>query len=132
MIMMGNAAFELESSDAPPERRAVPRQWTASADAWIVRREDVSRFLRSSARLIDISDKGARVSAERMAFKENVLWIGLVGLPSEWVKATIRAIRPDGPVWTYHLEFCEPCPCGLLEGAMTEPESDLVLSWDLP
>jgi hypothetical protein len=132
MIMMGNATLELESPDVPPERRAVPRQWTASADAWIVRREDVSRFLRSSARLIDISDRGARVSAERIVFKENVLWIGLVGVPCEWVKATIRATRSEGREWTYHLEFCEPCPRGLLEGAMVEPESDLILIWDLP
>jgi hypothetical protein len=129
---MANATTIVDPIETLLERRAVPRQWTPSADAWIVRREDISRFLKSSARLIDISDKGARVSAERIAFKENVLWIGLVRLPCEWVKATIRAIRPEGPEWTYHLEFCEPCPCGFLEKALDESDSDLVLTWDLP
>jgi hypothetical protein len=132
MTRMGNATTALEPSDPFLERRAVPRQWTASTDAWIVRREDISRFLRSSARLIDISDKGARVAAERITFKENVLWIGLVGLPGEWVKATIRAVRPEGREWTYHLEFCEPCPRGLLDRAMVESEINLVLTWELP
>src|SRR3954451_15848676 len=105
--MMGNVTLTLEPMDSSLERRSVPRQWTPSAKAWIVRREEISRFLRSSAQLIDISDKGARVFAERIAFKENVLWIGLVGLPCEWVKANIRAIRPEGRGWTYHLEFSE-------------------------
>jgi hypothetical protein len=126
------AATMVDPLETSLERRAVPRHCTASAKAWIVRREEISRFLKSSARLIDISDKGARLSAERIAFKENVLWMGLVGLPCEWVKATIRAVRQDGREWTYHLEFSEPCPRGLLEGATAEPDSDLILTWNLP
>jgi hypothetical protein len=130
--MIVNVTKTLEPTATFLERRAVPRLWTASAEAWIVRREEISRFLRSSARIIDISDMGARVIAERIAFKENVLWIGLVGLPSEWVKATIREIRPEGREWSYHLKFSEPCPRGLLDGAAAEYDSSLILTWNLP
>jgi hypothetical protein len=132
MNIMGKVAPFVDPTETSVERRAVPRRCTAAVEAKIVRRDEVSRFLKSSARLIDISDRGARVSAERIAFKENVLWIGLVGLPCEWVKATIRAIRPEGREWTYHLEFCEPCPQGFLEGATSVSDSELVLAWDLP
>ena len=130
--MMGNAAATLDPTDTFLERRTVPRHQAAVVAAWIVRREEASRFLRSSARLIDISDKGAQITADRLLFKENVVWIRLVSLPCEWVKATIRATRPEGRQRIYHLEFSEPCPYGLLEGATTEPDSDLVQTWDLP
>jgi hypothetical protein len=129
---MGSATTTLEPTDTFLERRTVPRHQAASPEAWIVRREEASRFLRTPARLIDISDKGAQVTSDRLLFKENVLWIGLVSLPCEWVKATIRATRPEGRWRIYHLEFCEPCPCGLLEGATAESDSAPVLTWDLP
>ena len=71
------------------------------------------------ARLIDITTQGAGFVAGRPAEPGQMLWLGFVSLPCEWVKATIRAAFPAGPQWRYHVAFCEPCPVGLLEHATT-------------
>jgi len=73
------------------------------------------------ARLIDITTQGAGFVAGRPAEPGQMLWLGFVSLPCEWVKATIRAAFPAGPQWRYHVAFCEPCPVGLLEHRLPWP-----------
>jgi hypothetical protein len=48
-----------------------------------------------------------------------VLWLGMASLPWEWVKVTIRAAVQGEHEWRYHVLFCEPCPPGLLEQAIS-------------
>ncbi len=77
------------------------------------------RVRKAAARLIDITDQGAGFYAERPAEPGEVLWLGMASLPWEWVKVTIRAAVPAEHEWRYHVAFCEPCPPGLLEQAIS-------------
>ena len=112
------------------ERRAVARQSVNEEGVKLVWRDGVSRFSRTGGRLVDISEKGAGILSGPIARQEDVLWIGLVRLPWEWVKANIRATRLNGEQWCYHLEFTEPCPPGFLEIVARSGLDELILMWN--
>jgi hypothetical protein len=76
------------------------------------------------ARLLDITAQGAGLLSLGPADAGQVLWVGVVSLPCEWVKATIRAAIRQGTSWRYSLAFCEPCPAGLLERASAAAGED--------
>jgi hypothetical protein len=97
----------------------MPRLSTAGEPARIAWKEDGFRMHQMPARLLDITTQGAGLVAGRPAEPGQVLWLGFVSLPCEWVKATIRAAVPNGLQWRYHVAFCEPCPVGLLERGTT-------------
>jgi hypothetical protein len=125
-----------ESSPTVPsselvERRSVPRLRASYGRARVVWREGPSRYCKSRVRLFDISEKGARILCEPIPRTSGVVWVGLASLPLEWVKASIRAVRPEGDRSIYHLGFCEPCPPGLIEKATLRPEPELHLTWEL-
>jgi hypothetical protein len=101
------------------ERRSIPRLSTSGEPARIAWKEEGFRMHKVPARLIDITTQGAGFVAGRPAEPGQLLWLGFVSLPCEWVKASIRAVVPNGPQWRYHVAFCEPCPVGLLERATT-------------
>ncbi len=113
------------------ERRSVSRQRASSGKARVVWREGPSRYCKSRVWLFDISEKGARILCEPIPRTSGVVWVGLASLPLEWVKASIRAVRPQSGRSSYHLRFCEPCPPGLIEQATLRPEQELILTWEL-
>ncbi len=111
------------------ERRAYARRnvnWGGVKLAW---GEGSSHFSRESGRLVDISERGAGILTGQLPPQEDVVWIGHVGLPSKWLKATIRGTRPAGRQWFYHLEFSEPCPPTLLDFAAQRCSDELILMW---
>ena len=99
------------------ERRRVARQLVKYGRARIVWRRGPSLYFKSPALLVDISEKGARVLSSHDPRTQEFLWVGLNCLPMEWVKANIRGFGSQGLRWDYHLEFCETCAPGLIEGA---------------
>jgi PilZ domain len=111
------------------ERRAVARQKVSFGGVKLVSKEGMSQSSRDSGRLVDISEKGAGILTGPLPPRQDVIWIGLVGLPSRWIKATVRGIRPAGRQWFYHLEFFEPCPSALLEFAAQRCSDELILMW---
>jgi hypothetical protein len=111
------------------ERRAVARRNVNWGGVKLVWREGSSQFSRGSGRRIDISEKGAGILSGQLPPQEGVIWIGLAGMPSKWVRATVRATRPEGKQWFYGLEFCEPCPSALLDFAARRCSDELILMW---
>jgi hypothetical protein len=101
------------------ERRRMPRIAASDAEARIAWKREGVRVCKASARLIDITEQGAGFVSERPAEPGEVLWLGMASLPWEWVKVTIRAVAPGAHEWRYHVAFCEPCPPGLLEQAVS-------------
>jgi hypothetical protein len=99
------------------ERRSVRRQSVVIGRARIAWRDGISHFWTSPARLIDISDRGARLMSGLPAGAGQAVWIGLEVLPCEWVRAIVKAVVPGPGEWSVHLAFREPCPIGLLEAA---------------
>ena len=80
-----------------------------------------------AARLIDISARGARVETDTVHPDIDRVWVRLESNPFEWVRATVKAVRPepDGTHgWCLHLMFPESCPAGVLEEAIV-PEQPL-------
>ena len=112
------------------ERRAVARQIVNRRVAKLVWRVGPSRFSRTVGRLLDISEKGAGVVSKTIPAEETSLWFGLEELPWEWVKASVREVRPSGKAWWVHLEFAEPCPPGLLETVARPSLYELLLTWN--
>jgi hypothetical protein len=111
------------------ERRAVARQKANFGGVKFVCNQGISQSSRDSGRLVDISENGAGITSGLLPPRQDVIWIGLVGLPSRWIKATVRGIRPAGRQWFYHLEFFEPCPSALLEFAAQRCSDELILMW---
>jgi hypothetical protein len=100
------------------ERRSTPRLRTSNEPARIAWKAGGLRMRTAPARLIDITTHGAGLVAHRPGELGQLVWLGVLSLPGEWVKATIRAAIRNGSQWKYHLAFCEPCPAGLLEEAV--------------
>jgi hypothetical protein len=101
------------------ERRRLPRLAASDAAARIAWKAEGVRVYKAAARLIDITSLGAGFVALRPAEPGGVLWLGMASLPWEWVKVTIRAAVQGAHEWRYHVAFCEPCPPGLLEQAIS-------------
>lgn len=109
------------------ERRRVARRLVTYGRARIIWRQGPSVYRKSPAWLIDISEKGARLLSGHDPRTQGFLWIGLNSLPMEWVKANIRGMGLQGLRWDYHLEFCETCAPGLIEGATAGRSSEIFL-----
>jgi hypothetical protein len=109
------------------ERRRVLRRRVTYGRARIVWRQSPSLYHKSPAWLLDISEKGARVLSAHDPRRQEFLWVGLNCLPMEWVKANIRGIGLQGLRWDYHLEFCETCAPGLIEGATRAAYDEMFL-----
>jgi hypothetical protein len=104
------------------ERRAEPRWLAFSKRARLAWGEGRPPFRIVSARLIDISERGARVETDTVHPDIDRVWVRLEANPFEWVRATVKAVRVErgGTYgWCLHLMFPESCPAGVLEEAIT-------------
>jgi hypothetical protein len=76
--------------------------------------------------LLDISERGALIRSVVVPELGTDVWVRLDGLPCEWVRSTVRGVRPDRSPsrWYLHLAFVEPCPAGLIEVALDFERDD--------
>ena len=100
------------------DRRSMPRLSTSGEPARIAWRQLRFPVCKAPAELVDINAKGEGLFAAQRAEPGAVIWLGLMSLPREWVKATILETYPDCRRWRLHIAFREPCPVGLLEQAL--------------
>jgi hypothetical protein len=107
-----------------------------TAQARVAWREKGLRFEKAAARLLDFSERGARVLASVNARVGQMVWVGLATLPGEWVKAEVQSSDLMGNQWLCRLEFREPCPAGIVEVVRFGPcagsrEPLLVQTWEM-
>jgi hypothetical protein len=76
--------------------------------------------VRGTGILRDIDARGARLATGFPIAVGEPVWIGLVRLPGEWVKASVVAITKERGLPLYHLAFREECAPSLLEMASAE------------
>jgi hypothetical protein len=88
----------------------------------------------SSARLINISTRGALVLAEKRPGRGPTVWLRLeVPVATEWVEATIvRIVKVPGLLWfrkaayLVRMHFQDPCPYHIFKSATHGDQLDAV------
>lgn len=110
----------------PRDRRAAPRFLATRCRARVSWRVDLTRLRIQPARLVDVSETGARLEfAERPDASVEEIWISLGDAPIAWVRADVKHLRgdPSRNRWWLHVAFDEDSPIGLVRQALGFEES---------
>jgi PilZ domain len=103
------------------DRRAAPRFLASRCRARVSWRVDPMQLRIEPARLVDVSETGARLEfAERPNEPVQEIWISLGDAPLAWVRADVKHLRgdPTRRRWWLHVAFDEDSPVDLVRGAL--------------
>jgi PilZ domain len=110
----------------PRDRRAAPRFLASRCRARVSWRVEPMQLRILPARLVDVSETGARLEfSERPPEIVQEIWISLGDAPIDWVRADVKHLRGDPARnrWWLHVAFDEDSPVDLVRGALGVEET---------